>query len=350
MDEMLPLPPHYQAGRAADWHYRPDPQALFEQAAAWRREHAIPPAGVATRDIHLLLVDLQKDFCFPEGALYVGGRSGKGAIADTQRTAEFIYRNLGLIKRITVTMDTHHSHQIFFPSFWVDGEGHPAAPHTTITAEDVRAGRFRPNPDIAWWASEGDYEWLVSQARHYCEELERTGKYTLYLWPPHCILGSDGHALVGLIQEARLFHAYARGAQSWAEIKGDHPLTENYSVLRPEVLTQHDQRPLAGKNERLVGTLLAADAVIVAGQAASHCVKATLEDLLAEIEARDPALARKVYVLSDCMSAVAIPDGRGGFSVDFTPQAEEALARFAEKGIRVVRSTDPIAEWPGFPC
>ncbi len=65
-------------------------------------------------------------------------------------------------------------------------------------------------------------------------------------------------------------------------------------------------------------TLLAADAVVIAGQAASHCVKSTIDDLLDEIVAQDPALANKVYLVTDCMSAVTVPDGKGGFAADFT--------------------------------
>jgi nicotinamidase-related amidase len=144
-----------------------------------------------------------------------------------------------------------------------------------------------------------------------------------------------------------MFHSYARGVQSWVEVKGGDALTENYSVLRPEVLLRHDGRPLAQPNTAFLEKLLAADAVLIAGQASSHCVKSSLEDLLAEIVARDPALARKVYVLADCMSAVTVPDGKGGFAADFTPQAEAALRRFADAGMHVVRSTDPIDSWPG---
>jgi hypothetical protein len=54
-----------------------------------------------------------------------------------------------------------------------------------------------------------------------------------------------------------------------------------------------------------------------------------------------------VYILSDCMSAVAVPDGRGGFLSDFTSHAERALERFAEAGMHVLPSTVPIASWPG---
>jgi len=44
---------------------------------------------------------------------------------------------------------------------------------------------------------------------------------------------------------------------------------------------------------------------------------------------------------------VTVPDGKGGFVADFTAQAEAALARFANAGMHLVRSTDPIASWPG---
>jgi nicotinamidase-related amidase len=116
-------------------------------------------------------------------------------------------------------------------------------------------------------------------------------------------------------------------------------------VLRPEVLMRFDGHPLAQKNTSFIKTLLTADAVIIAGQAASHCVKSSIDDLLDEIGAQDPALARKVYILADCMSAVTVPDGQGGFLADFTPQAEAALQRFRDACMRVVRSTDPLDSW-----
>jgi hypothetical protein len=135
------------------------------------------------------------------------------------------------------------------------------------------------------------------------------------------------------------------------ELKGGHPLTEIYSVLSPEVRERFDGGPLAPRNQALVDELLAADALVVAGQAASHCVRSTLDDLLEAIRAGDPRRAGKVYVLRDAMSAVAVPDpGRpGSFLFDFTPQAEAALARYAAAGMHVVETTTPMREWPSFP-
>ncbi len=343
----LPLPAFYDPAHAASYAYRPDAAALSAAAGDWRAAHQLRPSAADERRVHLLLIDVQKDFCFPEGTLYVAGRSGSGAIDDSRRIAELIYRNLGAITEITTTMDTHLAYQIFFPDFWLGRDDKPLTAHRVVTSDQLRAGDVRPNPAMARWLCGGNYTWLCKQVLHYCQELERAGKYQLYLWPPHCLLGTDGHALAGVIAEARLFHSYARTSQSTVEVKGGNPLTENYSVLRPEVLSRFDNGALAQRNTQFVSTLLAADAVIIAGQAASHCVKSTIDDLLDEIAAADPQLARKVYLVTDCMSSVTVPDGKGGHAVDFTPQAEAALQRFADAGMNLVTSTTPLASWPG---
>lgn len=340
----LPVPDFYRSENAARWEYHPDQERLFEDAVAWRERHGLTPAADDDVRVHLLLIDLQKDFCFEEGSLYVGGRGGRGAIEDNDRIAQFIYRSLGVLSQITCTMDTHHPHQIFSPSFWLTEAGTPPAPHCEVTAEDVRSGRLRPDPALADALTGGDYERLRTQAIYYCEQLEATGKYTLYLWPPHCLLGSDGHALAGVIHEARLLQVFARAAPSPIEIKGDHPLTENYSALAPEVRSWFSGEPLGERSGKLLARLRDADAIIIAGQAASHCVKHTIEDLL---DSADAALARKVYILRDCMSSVAVPhpERPGEFAFDFTPHAEAALERFDAAGMNVVESTTPIREW-----
>jgi nicotinamidase-related amidase len=340
----LPLPSFYDPRNAERWAYVPDEQAIFAAAAVHRKGHALRPAASDERNVHLLLIDVQKDFCFPQGSLYVGGRSGRGAMDDNRRIAELIYRNLPSITQITTTMDTHFAYQIFFPSFWVDREGEPLGAHREITAQQIDGGEVRPSPAVAKWLC-GNYPWLMMQVRHYVAELEKAGKYRLYLWPPHCLLGGAGHALAGLVHEARLFHAFARGSQSHVEVKGGHPLTENYSIMQPEVLTRHDGRPLAQKNTLFLRTLLTADAVLVAGQAASHCVKSSIDDILAEVVATDRALAKKIYVLTDCMSAVTVPDGKGGLAADFTDAADEALRRFEDAGMNLVKSTEPMSGW-----
>jgi hypothetical protein len=51
--------------------------------------------------------------------------------------------------------------------------------------------------------------------------------------------------------------------------------------------------------------------------------------------------------MTDCMSAVTVPDGKGGFAADFTADANAAIQKFADAGMHLVKSTDPITSWPG---
>jgi nicotinamidase-related amidase len=156
------------------------------------------------------------------------------------------------------------------------------------------------------------------------------------------MLGSIGHALVSAVEEAVFFHTVCRLSQADFQVKGDNPLTENYSVISPEVLGNGEGKTIAGRNRAFVSKLLQYDAVIIAGQAKSHCVAWTIDDLLYHMSAVDNQLAQKVYLLEDCTSAVVVPG-----LIDYTDQADESFRRFEAAGMHIVRSTDPIDTWPG---
>src|SRR4029079_15441284 len=98
--------------------------------------------------------------------------------------------------------------RVFRLGVGVGGGGERLAAHRVVAAEDIRSGRVLPRRELAAWIADDDYPWLRSEFLDYCEQLERRGRYQLYLWPPHCLVGSPGHTMVGVVQEARLFHAY----------------------------------------------------------------------------------------------------------------------------------------------
>jgi nicotinamidase-related amidase len=155
------------------------------------------------------------------------------------------------------------------------------------------------------------------------------------------MLGGIGHALVSAVEEAVFFHNIARCSQPDFQVKGSHPLTENYSVLKPEVTTGPGGQTVAPKNEKFLRVLLDTDRIIIAGQAKSHCVAWTIDDLLNDILAEDKKLAQKIYLLEDCSSPVVIPG-----VIDYTQQADEAFKRFENAGMHLVKSTDPMSTWP----
>jgi nicotinamidase-related amidase len=334
----LPIPSHYDPARVGEI-WRVPYQERAQEARRWAKEHKIRPAAEDEFKVALLLVDVQNTFCLPEFELFVAGRSGTGAVDDNRRLCEFIYRNLGSITRVLPTMDTHQAIQIFHSIFLINERGEHPEPYTLISVEDVEQGRWRVNPAAA--AALGlQEEYAQEYLLHYARQLERTGKYRLTVWPYHAMLGGIGHALVSAVEEAIFFHSVARFAQPGFQVKGDHPLTEHYSVLGPEVCEDHLGNSVAERNARLVEELLKYDAILVAGQAKSHCVTWTVEDLLQDERARERRLAEKLYLLEDCTSPVVVPG-----VIDYTEEADTAFRRFAEEGAHLVRSTDPMESW-----
>ena len=337
---MLPVPPHFAAERVGEvWRVPYEERA--REAETWAAEHGLRPAAEDATRVALVAVDVQNTFCTPGFELFVGGRSGTGAVDDNVRLCGFLYRNLDTITNVVPTLDTHQALQIFHAAYLVDADGRHPDPYTLVSAEDVESGRWRFNRDVA--AALGvDAEWGERHLGHYAQTLRAGAKYDLTVWPYHAMLGGIGHALVPAVEEAIFFHALARTSQPRVEVKGSHPHTEHYSMLGPEVTDGPDGEPLARGESPLLDELLEFDAVIVAGQAKSHCVAWTIDDLLEGVARRDRSLAEKVYLLEDCTSPVVVPG-----VVDYTDAADEAFRRFAEAGMHVVRSTEPIESWPG---
>ena len=335
----LPVPPHFQA-EAVERVWKVPYLERAAEARRWAEKHEISSSAGDAKRICLLLVDVQNTFCIPDYELYVGGRSGMGAVEDNRRLCDFLYRNLASITQICATMDTHQAIQIFHAIFLVDAEGRHPDPYTLVTAEDVDRGKWCFNPAVAAALGLEDGQGQ-GHLEHYIQKLAQGGKYALTIWPYHAMLGGIGHALVPAVEEAVFFHAITRCSQPVFRTKGGNPLTEHYSVLRPEVLDDGAGEQVGGIDLQLIDQLLSFDAVIVTGQAKSHCVAWTLQDLLAEIQKRDAELARRFYLLVDCTSPVVVPG-----VIDYTEEADAAFQRFAAAGMHRVLSTVPIAEWP----
>jgi nicotinamidase-related amidase len=316
----LPLPPHWDPARVEKvWRVPYEERAAG--ASAWAREHELGAARDDARRVCLVLVDVQNTFCTPGFELFV-----PGAPDDNRRLCEFVYRNLDAITQIVPTLDTHQAMQVFHAAWLVDAKGGHPPPYTVVSAEDVERGTWRATDPA-----------MQEQLLHYVRQLEASGRYRLTVWPYHAMLGGIGHALVSAVEEAVFFHGIARESRPAFQIKGDNPLTEHYSALGPEVRRGASGEEIGELNVRLIEHLLGFDAVVVAGQAKSHCVAWTIDDLLEHA----PELTERVYLLEDCTSPVVVPG-----VVDYTDEANAAFARFEAAGAHLVSSTDPLHSWP----
>jgi len=308
------------------------------EAQEYAKKYSINPTRGDNPNICLVLVDVQNTFCLPDFELFVAGRSGSGAVDDNIRLCEFIYRNLGSITQIVPSLDTHTPQQIFHASFFINDAGEHPQPMTMITADDILDGRWKFNSALAGplrISPEFGQEHLL----YYTRTLESRGKYTLTIWPYHAMIGGIGHALVSSVEEAIFFHSIARHTQPDFIVKGTRPFTEHYSIIGPEVAFDKFGNPLGKKDNILLEKVQKYDAVIIAGQAKSHCVAWTVNDLFDEIQETNPKLIRKIYLMEDCTSAVVVPG-----AVDFTDTADQTFSRFEEAGMHLVRSTQALQE------
>ncbi len=338
----LPIPPHFDTNKLGKV-WKVDYEEIAKAAGKWSINHHIQPAARDRFKICLVAIDVQNTFCIPGFELYVAGRSGTGAVDDNQRLCEFIYRNLDVITQIVPTMDTHQAMQIFHSIFLVNDKSEHPSPFSLITEEDIIKGRWRFNAALSH-SLNYNANYIERHLLHYTSALKKSEKYDLTIWPYHAMLGGIGHALVSAVEEAIFFHTIARFSQPDFHVKGNHPLTEHYSVLGPEVNTGPDGKSLVKKSDSLYNKLKEFETIIIAGQAKSHCVAWTIADLLEDLIARpsDKHLVKKVYLLEDCTSSVVVPG-----VVDYTEKADEAFQRFEDAGMHVVGSTEPIETWPG---
>ncbi|MDR3625557.1 MAG: cysteine hydrolase family protein [Ignavibacteriaceae bacterium] len=318
-----------------------DYEKIAGKASKYAINNSIKPSASDKYKICLLAVDMQNTFCAPGYELFVSGRSGNGAVEDTKRLCEFIYKNLDIITEIIPTMDTHQPLQIFHSIFLVNEKGEHPSPYTLISADDVEKGLWKTNPAVNDFLNmeEGQAE---SFLLHYTKKLKEGGKYNLTVWPYHAMLGGIGYALASSFEETVFFHSIARCCQPDIQLKGNNPLSEHYSVFGPEVKERVDGKKIASKNTQLINKLMDYDVIIITGEAKSHCVAWTIDDLLRDFLLNKKHLTQKVYLLEDCTSPVVIPG-----VIDYTDEADKAFKKFAAAGMHIVHSTDPIESWPG---
>jgi nicotinamidase-related amidase len=223
------------------------------------------------------------DFCDPKGALYV-----PGAERDMQRLARLVRRTRDRLDDIHVTLDSHHWIHIAHPIFWKDSRGNHPPVFTRISRADVEQG--------VWTAT---VPGMYKRALDYVRKLETNGRYDLTIWPPHCLIGSSGHAvfpcLYSALQEWEVRFAFVDYVT-----KGSNITTEHYSAVQADVPDASD--PSTHINTELIRILQNADVVAVAGEALTHCLANTVRDIASNFG--DDRFVSKIVLLTDATSAI----------------------------------------------
>jgi nicotinamidase/pyrazinamidase len=275
----------------------------------------VEEAGRDERKTLLLLVDPQVDFIHVDGSLSV-----PGAVEDTRRTIEWIFSNLGKITNVAVSLDTHYLQQIFYQTWWANADGGSPQPFTTITADDIEKGLWSPVEQPTW-------------SREYVKVLHERAQKELMIWPYHTMLGTPGHSITPALYEVLIYFTAVRKTDLRLIRKGTLPQTEYYSLFEPEVKVPDD--PAGGLNQEFLDWVLSFDAIYFAGQAKSHCVLESVGSIVKRF-GDQPEVMAKIHLLTDCMSSVGHPE------IDFEALAVEAFNQFAQRGLKLLKSSDPI--------
>ncbi len=276
----------------------------------------------------LLLVDVQKDFHPPHGSLAI-----PKADEDAARIAAFIRQHGAKIDRIVATLDSHHKLHIANPCAWQDPvSGKPPPPFTLIHHDDIVKGKWVPHPKIELHPKEltafPHVKSMKEYVLEYTKALEAKGRFVLCIWPEHCLIGTDGHAVVDTVREAMNEWSNKTGRSPEFVHKGMNNYTEMYSALEAEVVTNDE----TGLNKELMASMRTSEALLVCGQAMSHCVNYTLRDIVQHWDDADGTTTDKkpIFLLTDCGSAV--------------PSFEAAATTFEKDmglaGVTLCKSTD----------
>ncbi len=234
----------------------------------------------------LLTIDPQNSFCNPGdtagngiGSLYV-----PGADADMKRLADWIIAEKSNLDYIGITLDSHQPNDIAHPSFWQDKDGNFAPPFTVITSNDVETGK---------WAARFDPQRCLK----YLKDLEAQGEYPHLIWPPHCLIGSEGAAVYQPLMDA-IQEWTVKGKFYQTVAKGTYPFSEHFGAFMAQI--PDAQRPETQLNQALIKTLSTYQNVYLSGEARSHCVANSLKQVMNEAT----ELAEKFIILEDTMSNV----------------------------------------------
>lgn len=336
------VPSYYDTSKCGTL-FAPNVDLAATMGREYGRANKIPPSSKSGQPkIIVSPIDVQIDFIDP----VIGKLAVPGAVQDTDRLNRFIYNNVDKITHIVASLDTHYLFQCFHRLNWEAGENPVSHANGPLKGQPYQTG---DNPDaftLISLESVTNGAWRpVRHPTHMMQmlaELEQNSKKTLCIWPFHCLMGTPGHAFDPTFMEAMQFFSAARNDQYAATIKGVSPFSEHYGILRAEVPFSKD--PTTQLNMKIVSSYEEADRVYLPGQAKSHCVMETLNQIV-EIfmSSGRNYLMEKLYVLQDCMSSVPdIKDERGNVLVPFDDITNARFDELRKLGVKFVNSTDPI--------
>lgn len=296
------------------------------------------------KNVHLVVIDAQNDFLAPptspgyKGTLYV-----KGAEEEALNLANMVDRLSTKITHIHSTLDSHDPVHIANPLMWKDDYGNHPNPFTLITEADVLSGRWK-------CALMGQYPFEVNGRRisyqekcvSYVQQLAKNSRYPLFIWPEHCLIGSEGHNVYPPVAAAyrRWIESQLKGGRNyWIDwvVKGSWPFSEHYSAIQADV--PEPNLPNTQINIDLLDTVNRADLVVLSGWAGSHCLANTGRDAVNNFGPNNNPFIDKCVLLTDTCPPVGDQPG----STMFADMRQQFIDEMKSRGMRLATTKDLLA-------
>lgn len=239
-----------------------------------------------SKKVYLLVIDPQRDFCCPNGKLYV-----PGADKDMERLSCMVKRIRGDLNDIICTLDSHRTVHIAHPIWWINSKGEHPKPFTVIEEDGIMS----KNP--LWSATNPGF---IKRSIEYVQKLKANNRYSLTIWPPHCLIGSEGYSVY-----PALFDSFCEWENDFKVInyvtKGSNMFTEHYSAVQADVIDPEDSG--TALNDDLIRLLAdpEVDLIATGGEAGSHCWPNTIRDIVDNFGKEN---LKKLVYLEDASSPV----------------------------------------------
>lgn len=237
-----------------------------------------------------------------------------GSWEDAKRLGAFIEKFMLNISKIVVTLDTHQRYDIAHPLYWKDKNGNAPAPFTPISHQNIKDGTWAPINSA-----------LLQHTLDYTAALEADGKYALFIWPPHCLVGEPGHNVIQPVMQAIGKWEEKRFTRYMPLSKGHNPHTEHYGGCEAEFPMPND--PTTRLNKQFITNIESNDLILITGQALSHCVASTVRQIADNFTEEN---IKKLVLLVDTTSSVQ----------NFEQQGQDFLDEMVARGMRVAKTTD----------
>ena len=219
----------------------------------------------------LFVVDPQNSFCKVVSAqeqqvLHSGELFAVGAADAMKRLAALIDRFVESLNDIHISLESRHLLHISHPHWYRDANGNPPQPFTQMRAEGnkiigSRVGSKQRRVDVGEFVAFRPS--VHKRTVAYLRDLKAANRFNHVIWPPHCLIGTAGHAVVDDLMQPLLKWEARNFASVDYVTKGSNHFVEHFSAVKAEVTDPED--PSTQINSDLLRTLADADRILIAG-------------------------------------------------------------------------------------